>query len=91
MSRLCDIGEHSATQDAGGALRTWIQGRHYCSKAFIFTFFLFFALCYNVDLFLRNLVMKMKNVCGPLKKVAFIPQVFVQGKAADLMPLLFVI
>ena len=33
----------------------------------------------------------MKNVCGPLKKVAFIPQVFVQGKAADLMPLLFVI
>lgn len=32
--------------------------------------FCFFALSYNADLFPRNLVMKMKNVFGPLKKVA---------------------
>lgn len=32
--------------------------------------FCFFALSYNADLFPRNLVMKMKNVFGPLQKVA---------------------
>lgn len=33
----------------------------------------------------------MKNVFGPLKKSCFILNILLQGKPADLMPLLFVI
>lgn len=50
--------------------------------------FCFFPLSNNADLFPRNLVMKMKNVFGPLKKVALFHG-FLTGQAYRLDALAF--